>query len=130
MSRAVLRWVPAALWAGFLLWLGQRGGGDLPATPDGFDKLFHAGAYGFLGALAAFGPRGITPLRGALIGLLAALLVGGADEWMQGSVEGRVGSLGDLVADVAGAAAGGWLIPWITAYNGRFLPDRNKRSPQ
>ena len=73
MRQAWVRWIPAILWAGVLLWLGQRDSGDLPTGPEGFDKLMHAGAYGALGLLASWaarkrGDQGRKLLRGALAG--------------------------------------------------------------
>jgi len=100
--RALSRWLAPLSWAALLIWLGRSPPSALPEGPAGFDKLLHAGAYGVLGLLAAWAAR-----RGALAGALAALLVGGLDEWSQSAVAGRHADLLDLAADVAGGALGG-----------------------
>jgi VanZ family protein len=121
-SRIIARWIPAILWAALLLWLGHRDPGDLPSGPEGSDKLLHAGAYGVLGVFAGWAalrrPRdGRNLARGALVGLIATLLIGCLDEWGQSTVEGRYAGWGDIVADVVGGTCGGWLIARLSAYN-------------
>jgi VanZ family protein len=98
-------------WAGLLLFVGSRPGEDLPAPLlfPGADKGAHALAYGVLGALVA---RAAAPRGGArslVLGALAGLFWGMLDEWVQGHVPGRTRSWADLLADVAGAACGGFL---------------------
>lgn len=103
MSRRYIRaYLPAALWAAFLLYLGGRAvvepGFRLPA---GADKLAHALLYGLLGMLAFSGWRR-APRHAWVWPVLAAIAVGGIDEWHQSSVPGRSAELLDWVADVAG----------------------------
>lgn len=102
MSR-LLRWAPPGIWAGFLLFLGTRPGDRLPAGPAGFDKLAHVAFYAVLGALTARASR-----RWA-VGLLAGLIVGTLDEWLQSGTTGRAADALDVVADVVGAGLGGWV---------------------
>jgi VanZ family protein len=110
LRAAVSRWGPALLWAALILFLGTRPGAalPLPAIP-GLDKVLHAVVYGVLGFLAvrALGAKGAWQALawGAAIGLLWGFL----DEWAQIATPGRTAELGDLLADVAGAAAGGWI---------------------
>ena len=104
------RWIPALAWAGLLLWLGHRPPSEIPTGPGGFDKVLHAGAYLVLGLLAAWAAR-----RGVLVGLCAALLIGGLDEWLQTTVEGRYADWADLAADVVGGALGGLAARWVIA---------------
>jgi len=118
-----VQWIPAIVWAAVLLWLGQRDPGDLPTGPEGTDKLMHAGAYGALGALATWAAQKRSDktrklLRGALVGLIAALFIGCLDEWGQSTVEGRYAGWGDIVADAIGGSIGGWIIARTSAYNG------------
>lgn len=110
LRSAAWRWGPALAWAALILFLGTRPVADLrlPAIP-GLDKVAHAGAYGVLGflvvrALGAAGARR-SLLWGAAIGLVWGIL----DEWTQAAIPGRTAEIGDLLADVAGAAAGGWI---------------------
>ena len=95
------RWAAAAAWAALLLYLGSRPGDDLPSGPPGFDKFAHLAFYGVLGVLVAHASRRWPPA------LLAGLLIGAADEWIQSSLASRTADALDLVADVAGAAIGG-----------------------
>jgi len=108
--RSLSRLVPAFLWAALLLWLGRRPPDQIPGGPPGFDKLLHAGAYGVLGFLAAFGAR-----RGPAVGGLSALLVGALDEWGQASVAGRYPDALDLLADLVGGTIGGFAARWVIA---------------
>ena len=110
MRRLGTHWAPVAIWAALLLVLGTRPAGQLPSAPwPGFDKVAHALAYGVLGFafVRARGTRG--GLRALLLGALAGAAVGALDEWSQGFVAGRTSSAFDLLADLLGAAAGGWL---------------------
>jgi VanZ family protein len=111
--RRALRWAPAIGWSLLLLVLGQQEGAKLPAGGiwglPGIDKAAHFVAYGVLGFLAAFA----DPQRGLRAGVLAAAAVGIVDEWGQRGVPGRFSDLWDLLADVAGAAAGAWLFARI-----------------
>lgn len=104
------RWAPALAWAALILFLGTRPVADLPfpAVP-GLDKAAHAVVYAVLGFLAirALGTPG--PWRALLWGAAIGLFWGFLDEWAQTATPNRTAELGDLLADVAGAAAGGWL---------------------
>ncbi|CAN5850976.1 hypothetical protein BH23GEM9_BH23GEM9_17880 [soil metagenome] len=104
--RSALAFVPAAIWAAVLLWVG--GSSDLPATPavPHLDKVMHFGAYGVLGALLGFGWE-VTDRQVPWPWLLAlALLVGAADEYRQFFIEQRSGEFADWVADALGVSAG------------------------
>jgi VanZ family protein len=110
LRSAVWRWGPALAWAALILFVGTRPVAvvPLPAVP-GLDKAAHAAVYGVLGFLAirALGTAG--PWRALLWGAVIGLLWGSLDEWAQSATPNRTAELGDLLADVAGAAAGGWL---------------------
>ena len=99
----ILRWAPPGLWAGTLLFLGTRPAERLPSGPAGFDKLAHVALYAVLGALTARASRRWT------FGLLAGLLVGIVDEWLQSGTAGRAADALDAVADVVGAGLGSWV---------------------
>jgi len=116
-----LRPIPSFLalaWAGLLLFVGSRPGASLPKSPilsmPGADKVFHAIAYGILGALVARASAARPSRRALLLGALAGFLCGMLDEWVQGHVPGRTRSWADLLADTVGASFGGLL--------GRFRP--------
>jgi VanZ family protein len=108
LTRAVLAWGPAVLWAAVLFLLSAQP--ELPGTgffawvPAG-DKLAHFGLYAILGALLARGRgwEGDVP-HAALIG--AGALYGASDEWHQSFVPGREVSALDWTADACGVAAG------------------------
>jgi uncharacterized protein YfiM (DUF2279 family) len=113
----------AAGWALLLLFVGSRPGDALPAARllalPGGDKIAHAFAYAVLGALGAWAAAPRSPRRALLFGLLAGLAWGMLDEWVQGHVPGRTRSPADLLADAAGAAAGGWLAGRLRRSRGR-----------
>jgi len=107
---AAWRWGPAVAWAALILFLGSRPAADLPlpAIP-GLDKALHAAVYGVLGFLAVRGIGPPGPWRALLLGVAIGLSWGFLDEWAQSANPHRTAELGDLLADVVGAAAGGWL---------------------
>lgn len=72
-------------------------GGFFDLTPP-FDKLYHAGNFGVLGALL-YGATGR-----AWLGVLLASLYGVSDEVHQMYVPGRSADLFDWAADTVGAA--------------------------
>jgi hypothetical protein len=112
LSRAALRWLPPALWAAFVLFLGSRPASQLPSGGiwglPGIDKAAHAAVYGMLGLLLAHASGARRPARALLLGALAGLFWGMLDEWVQGRVPGRTQAWTDLLADVIGAGAGGY----------------------
>lgn len=102
MSRPLLAWLPAVLWAAGIYWLSSRPTLPAPSLP-GFDKAAHFAAYAVLGWLLAFAAeRARLPLAVAA-GL--GLLYGATDELHQAYVPGRSAELADWLADAAGVAA-------------------------
>lgn len=87
---------PAARW-GWVEALAEQGG----------DKAAHAALFA-VQAWLLVGSRGVRPVTtGWLVGaFLVASLYGAATEAVQLALPGRDGTLGDLLADAAGAAAG------------------------
>lgn len=117
-SRGVVRlalryWLPLVAWCATVLALGGLAGGSvrLPATigPVPLDKALHFVEYGVLGGLAlrvfarGFGGR-LTRVEALLATGLACLCIGSLDEARQYGVLGRSLDLGDLAADLLGAA--------------------------
>jgi VanZ family protein len=96
-------YLPALVWAGFLLFLGGRSNVPTIRTTLPLDKVAHFTLYGVLGALAAAGwlrarrPAWYWPV-------LFALLVGATDELHQRSVPNRTSDVVDWVMDSAGIA--------------------------
>ena len=115
MRNSVLRWGAAVSWAGVLIWLGSRPPDELPDTGEIYlgDKIAHAGAYGILGLLVAWAARPANIRTAALWGCLAALLVGGTDEWLQSLSADRDGSLADLAADLVGGTTAALAAMWV-----------------
>ena len=111
LTRSVLAWGPAVLWAAVLFFSSSRS--DVPGAslfdwvPAG-DKLVHLIAYGVLGALLARGRRLQGHVPHAVL-VLTGAVYGASDEWHQSFVPGRQVSVLDWVADLCGVAAGYWL---------------------
>ncbi len=76
-------------------------------TPPTVQKILHLIVYAMLAALWAWTLAGIEsrPLRFALAFILTVGL-GGILEWYQTQVPGRFGTLGDVLLNALGAAAG------------------------
>lgn len=70
-----------------------------PPGEGGADKYLHLLAFAGLAMIGFWAVRAVIA-RGVIVALL--LLLGAGIEWMQASVPGREGSLGDLAADAAG----------------------------
>ncbi len=103
MTRWVVAWGPAGVWAAVLLAASSRT--TLPVDlSGGLDKVAHFGAYLVLGFLLA---HATSRLR-MPVGLAVALgwMYGMVDELYQTTVTGRDSSLGDWIADAAGTVAG------------------------
>lgn len=104
-------YAPAGLWGAFLLFLGGRSDVPTVETDLPLDKAAHFLLYGLLGLLAARGWLRAGRWPAAFWPLLAALLIGAADELNQRSVEGRSSEMLDLAADAAGIGVGfAWVI--------------------
>lgn len=105
MIRSLVAWGPAVIWAAVLFFLSAREF----SGPDTFpvnDKVVHFGLYAVLGAALAFARARSARSPGALVLLGCGLLYGISDEFHQSFVPDRTPSLGDVVADAVGLAAG------------------------
>ena len=91
-----------------LFWPDPAGAGSGPA---GADKLVHAGLFALLAATTRLRFGGPRPGRSADLALLVGLAGYAAlSELVQARLlSNRSGDVGDLVADLAGVAAGWWL---------------------
>ena len=105
----ILKWGPVAIYILLIFYLSSisnpRG---IPPIPH-FDKIIHFGEYGILGFLLGRA-LGLTRLRRRYVLVFGAYLllgacIGVADEFYQGTVQGREKSLADFVADAAGLLA-------------------------
>lgn len=112
--RRVLAYLPALTWAALLLFIGGRS--NLPAvrTDLPVDKAAHFVLYGTLGGLATLGWRRARQRPRLIIVLVAAALIGVADELHQRSVPHRSSEAADFVADSLGIAAASWLVLRLT----------------
>jgi VanZ family protein len=85
-----------------------------PLSGPGFDKVYHAAAYGLLAVLflAAMQPDAQTGyrLRQACLAVLLAGAYGLTDEWHQSFVPTRMPDVWDVVADITGAVAGALIV--------------------
>lgn len=115
MSRALLAYIPAVVWAGTLLFIGAQSG---LKPPDLYipmqDKLLHFLAYSGLGGLASFGRfmAGRRPTRAWPV-LFIVGLVGACDELHQSTVGGRSAELADWMADAMGATLSFAIVSWL-----------------
>jgi VanZ family protein len=103
--RSILAYLPAAVWAGVLLWVGGQTDLSPPRLPIPMqDKVMHFLAYGILGALAAWGRAlaGWWPTRAWPL-LLVLSGIGAVDEAHQATIPEREAEIGDWVADTLGA---------------------------
>lgn len=111
MTRSVLAWGPAVLWAAVIFFSSSSS--DVPGASlfdwvPAADKVAHLVVYGILGALLARGRRRQEHIPHTVL-ILAGALYGASDEWHQSFVPGRQVSTLDWVADLCGVAAGYWL---------------------
>lgn len=107
-------WAPVAAWCLLVFTLSSLPLGiDAEVVPGG-DKAAHLGEYAVLGFLLARALRMTRPSLGfgSLVAGAALLgaLYGASDEFHQSFVPERTASLGDLVADAAGALLGAILL--------------------
>lgn len=97
-----LWYLPACLWAAFLLRLGSSNI-DVPVVPYAFipwDKVAHLLLYGVLGVLAVLGWRKAGRRPHILLPLMLALSIGVIDELNQRSVATRTADPRDYLADL------------------------------
>ena len=99
------RWGPPALTM-VVFWINasrpSAGGPDA----YGVDKVMHALAYGVLGLLLRRAIGREASASQVLAVITVGVLAGAADEWIQGHVPGRNGSVWDLLADAVGIVGG------------------------
>jgi len=86
----------ALAWAAIIFYLSSQPGSQVGIPPP-WDKLAHFGAYALLSLLLVKG--GFS----APTAVILASLYGAGDEWHQSFVPGRDASIGDVLADAAGA---------------------------
>lgn len=117
MRRIVWVWGPSvAVMAGIFFASSLS---DPPAPEDVSDKALHFIAYAVLGAAFLWATsaarwRGVSG-RTALIAWILAAAYGASDEFHQSFVANRYPSVGDWLADAAGAAAAVTVIALVAA---------------
>ena len=101
-------WVPAILWAGFILVLTSIPGARLPHLPvQGIDKIVHLTCYGVLAYLTFPALSQTTGgMRAAILVMLTISVFGALDEWHQQFIPGRTMDLYDWYADTLGGFLG------------------------
>ncbi|MFH1764971.1 MAG: VanZ family protein [Gemmatimonadota bacterium] len=106
MTRHLLSWAPAILWAALLFFFSAQsdlpGAGLFPLS----DKAAHALMFGIFGLALAWGSRNISGKRELAGLILLGVLFAASDEWHQAFVPRRQPSPGDFLADVAGLVCG------------------------
>ena len=107
-ARHLFSWAPVALMMGVQVFLSSKSHlPDVLSVVSVPDKVLHASWFFLLGLLtyrAAREGEGCTGRRAVLVVVLGALLWGSSDELHQSFVPGRQVEVGDVAADVAGAA--------------------------
>jgi VanZ family protein len=97
----LVAYVPALIWAAYLLFLGSRSlDVPLPDLPLPTDKIGHFVLYGGLGFFAVLGWRWAGRRPAAWIPLVLAVAVGVADELHQRVVQTRSADMLDWLVDV------------------------------
>jgi len=106
-SRLLLAyWLPAAVCAAGVLFIGSRPNLKPPVEFPFVDKFGHAGMYGVLGVMLTRAMRASWDAAGpaALAALCIGVAIGTADELHQAHVPGRSSDAFDLLADTVGLA--------------------------
>ncbi len=106
MRRNLSWYLPAALWAAFVLFIGSRPYLRPPFLFHGADKVGHAILYGVLAVLVWLGGAKSGARRPWLWALLVVGLVAAGDELHQRIVPGRSSDIHDWAADMTGALVG------------------------
>lgn len=127
MTRTILAWGPAVLWAGALFWASSLPTDSLPAM-GGADKFAHFGVYTVFGLLMAIAAAR-TDVSARWV-ILSGVLYGASDELHQYFVPGRFMELGDWIADAVGVVAGVLLFRFArSAWQRRGTVPRPHTSP-
>jgi hypothetical protein len=112
-TRALVRWIPAILWAAVILIFSNDlfSAGHTAEWLGGFNfpvrKAAHLSEYFLLGVLLFRALRGDAPgfrARWAVMAVVLAACVAAADEWHQSFVPSRTASAWDVLLDSVGAA--------------------------
>lgn len=103
MKRFLLAYLPAALWAAFVFFVGGQSDLGTPNLRPPIDKAAHFGMYGILGGLTGWGWIRAGRRPGIGWPILLVLVLAAADEFHQSIVPERASEMADWVADCAGA---------------------------
>ena len=129
--------VLAIVWMGIIFLLSGTPDLTPPISGPGFDKVYHAGAFGLLAILflAAMQPDAQAGYRlpQAFLAILLAGAYGLADEWHQSFVPTRMPDRWDVVADITGAMAGALIVVAVVRYrirNGFGSRGEFKKNPE
>ncbi len=104
VTSRILRWIPAALWAGAIFAVSSVPGSNIPGH---YGTQAHFTEYAILAALVFFALRATRPAAtAAIIALAVASAYGVTDEFHQSFVPLRTPDVVDWLVDTAGAAFG------------------------
>jgi VanZ family protein len=106
MTRFLISWAPAILWAGLIFYSSSQVWDDGPVLIQINDKVAHLLLYIPLGVALAWGGRDFTRKRLSAGLVFLGALYAATDEWHQSFVPMRDPSVGDLMADMAGVVLG------------------------
>jgi len=113
VTRVVLRWIPALLWAAAIYVVSAQSSVSIPSFRSS-DKVLHFCAYALLGFLLAHAvsSSGLSPRWAVALGWL----YGASDEFHQSFVPGRSADPADWAADALGVLAGTFVYTRIQAW--------------
>jgi VanZ family protein len=120
---AVLRWLPAALWAAVIF-----AGSSVPGSsiPGGYSVYGHLAEYAVLATLVTLAERRRGPRAAVLIALGACALYGATDEFHQAFVPLRTPDPIDWLTDVAGACIGAAVVSATAFVRARLRRTRDQ----
>lgn len=103
----------AMAWMGMVTWFSSQPGSKIQIQHP-LDKIVHFGTFGVMAYLLCLGAGPRWRWHGAWMAALVVSAFGAFDEFHQHFSEGREVSLGDWLADTAGAVAASiaWLWAW------------------
>ena len=112
MKKFLKNWLPVLLYGGLIFIVSSQ----QVYLSEGTDKVIHVVEYalmGFLVTRAVFLTWNLSKPLGILLGTLLGAGLGVFDEFHQWFVPGRNASVGDGIADLAGATLGAFIFVYL-----------------
>jgi len=110
-------WAPVLFWMGFIFFMSNRKGNDIPSVFPFQDIVFHFCVYAALawlfGRALYFQKPGLNIIKIICVSAVFGLLYGFTDEYHQSFISGRSCSGFDVIIDLAGSFIGGLTVRWL-----------------